>query len=223
MRRLSLCILILFGITGAAYADTLSIIGVVVKKGADRAQGATVKLYSTSNKTGKPLAVDTASDRGVFNLVRTNIAGDLGDLFVVYEGGEGVADPLKVSLGSAKEGIIQVRTQDVVVKPASEVGALTQEQAADAMASVTSTASVLVQAGVLTEDEAKIQVTKKTTQILAKVPKGDLDIQQLQSRTNTIIKSSEFKGFKLDPRSIATESIQRVGTAQGRRGGGGAQ
>ncbi len=223
MRRLSLCILIFFGIAGAAYADTLSIIGVVVKKGADRARGATVKLYSTSNKTGKPLAVDTASDRGVFNLVRTNIAGDLGDLFVVYEGGEGVADPLKVSLGSAKEGIIQVRTQDVVVKPASEVGALTQEQAADAMASVTSTASVLVQAGVLTEDEAKIQVTKKTTQILAKVPKADLDIQQLQSRTNMIIKSSEFKGFKLDPRSIATESIQRVGTAQGRRGGGGAQ
>ena len=114
-----------------------------------------------------------------------------------------------------------MRTQDVVVKPATEVGALTQEQAADAMAAVTSTAVVLVQAGVLTEDEAKTQVTKKTTQILAKVPKADLDIQQLQSRTNTIIKSSEYTGFKLDPRSVAADSIQRAATAQGRRGGGG--
>jgi len=221
MRRLTLCALLLLGIAEAAYADTISIIGVVVKKGADRVQGATVKLYSTSNRTGKPLAVDTASDRGVFNLYRTNIAGDFGDVFVVYDGAEGVADPLKVSLGSPKDGLIEVRTQDVVVKPAAEVGALTQEQAADAMAAVTSTAVVLVQAGVLTEDEAKTQVTKKTTQILAKVPKADLDIQQLQSRTNTIIKSSEFTGFKLDPRSVATDSIQRAAAAQGRRGGGG--
>jgi hypothetical protein len=221
MRRLSLCALLLLGLAEAANADTLSIIGVVVKKGADRVQGATVKLYSTSNRTGKPLAVDTASDRGVFNLYRTNVAGDFGDLFVVYEGAEGVADPLKVSLGSPKDGLIEVRTQDVVVKPATEVGVLTQEQAADAMAAVTSTAVVLVQAGVLTEAEAKTQVTKKTTQILAKVPKADLDIQQLQSRTNTIIKSSEFTGFKLDPRSVAADSIQRAATAQGRRGGGG--
>jgi hypothetical protein len=218
MRGLSLCTLLLLGIANAAYPDTLSIIGVVVKKGADRVQGASVKLYSTSNKTGKPLAIDTASERGVFNLYRTNIAGDLGDLFVVYEGGEGVADPLKVSLGSAKDGLIEVRTQDVVVNPAAEGGALTQEQAADAMASVSRTAVVLVQAGVLTEDEAKNQVTKKTTQILAKVPKANLDIQQLQFRTGTIIKPSEFKGFKLDPRSLATDSIQRAATAAAREG-----
>src|SRR5688572_30299870 len=63
-------------------ADTVMVVGVIVNDKQDRVGGALVRLYTTSTKIGRPLAEDRSSPRGVFRLYRTNISGDLGDLYV---------------------------------------------------------------------------------------------------------------------------------------------
>src|SRR6185436_19496811 len=115
MRRFALALLFAL-IAAPAVADTLVVVGVVVKKDGQRVAGAKVKLYPTAMQTGEPLADDTASDRGVFNLHRANIT-DPGELYVVYSG-DGNAVPIKVELKSTA-GVMEARTADLVVLPAA--------------------------------------------------------------------------------------------------------
>ncbi|MBA2303183.1 MAG: hypothetical protein H0W08_11175 [Acidobacteria bacterium] len=155
----------------------------------------------------------------MFNLYRTNIAGDLGDLFIVYEGGDGAAQPLKVSARSATNGLVEIRTLDVVVKPIQNVGVLTPEQAAETIAAITSTESVLVEAGVKDAAQAKVSGEAKAMIILAKVPETHLQRND-QGLTELRIPKKDMQGFALDPRTLATEAIQKMTLPKGPGGGG---
>lgn len=98
MIRTGILALLLTGMIDAAAlrADTLLIVGVAADKTGQRMPGALVRLYATSNTVGEALAEDRTSERGIFTLYRTNIAGDIGDLFIVYQGEpDKVASPLK--------------------------------------------------------------------------------------------------------------------------------
>ena len=86
IRTLALAALAVVTAGAPASADTLLIVGVAVDTAGARMPGALVRLYATSNVLKTPLAEDRTSERGIFSLYRTNIAGDIGDLFVVYEG-----------------------------------------------------------------------------------------------------------------------------------------
>lgn len=156
-------------IAHVASADTLVVVGVAVNSRGERVPGALVRLYATETKLGGPLAEDRTSDRGVFSLYRANIAGDIGDLYVVYMGNDGKAQPLKVTLGNAKEGRIEARTNDLVVLPVPLANAsITEPQAIAYVAAVTNTEGVLVKAGAKSRADADAAVRTQTETVLAR-------------------------------------------------------
>src|SRR4051812_10830466 len=85
-------------------AETLVVVGVMIDAKGDRVAGAPVRLCATETKLGAPLAEDRTSSRGVFTLYRTNVGGDLGELYVVYAGDDGKAEPVKVTLSPVTDG-----------------------------------------------------------------------------------------------------------------------
>jgi len=154
-------------------ADTLIIVGVAVDKAGQRMSGALVRLYATSNTVKAALAEDRTSERGIFSLYRTNIAGDIGNLFIVYEGEQDkVAEPLKVTLRPVSEGLIQSRTSDLVILQLPQTATLTSDEAAERIAAVTQTQAVLVEAGAAETTVAGRVVAARSTEIMAKVAAG---------------------------------------------------
>jgi hypothetical protein len=170
--------------SGIAVADTLMIIGVVVSPDGQRVAGADVRLYATLNQLGKPLAQDRTSERGIFNLYRTNIAGELGELYVVYEGNRGDAKPLNVTLKAAGDGRIEARTEDVVVLPAASAS-VTPTEAAERIAAVTETQAVLVKAGVMDQAKADATIAARTTNILTRLPPSSGAVSTVKHLTET--------------------------------------
>lgn len=151
-------------------ADTVMVVGVIVNDKQDRVGGALVRLYTTSTKIGRPLAEDRSSPRGVFSLYRTNISGDLGDLYVVYEEASGTAEPIRVSLKPADGGLAQARTADMVVLTVTAERQLSREEASTRVAAIAKTQAILVQAGVRDSKTANETVQLRTRQVVAAVP-----------------------------------------------------
>ena len=150
------------------YADTLIVVGVAVNSNGERVPGALVRLYATQTKLGSPLAEDRTSDRGVFSLYRSNIAGDIGDLYVVYMGEAGKAEPLKVGLGNARDGRVEARTNDFVVLTIPMNASVTEPQAVAYIAAVTNTEGILAKAGAKTQADADAAVQQQTVTVLAR-------------------------------------------------------
>jgi hypothetical protein len=169
MRTWGLVILVSALLSMPVAADTIMIIGVVVSKDGQRVPGANILLYATSSQLGKPLAQDRTSERGIFNLYRSNIAGDLGDLYVVYLGDAGDAAPLKVSLKAVQSGLIEARTGDVIVLPKA-TAALTPADAAERIAAITQTQSVLARAAAITQTQAEATIAARTNDVAAWIP-----------------------------------------------------
>ena len=162
-------------------ADTLVIVGVAVDKSGQRIPGALVRLYATSQVLKEPLAEDRTSERGIFSLYKTNVAGDIGDLFVVYEGdGDKAALPLKVTLKKAAGTLIQSRTADLVVLPISQNASLSSVEASERIAAITQTQAVLVDAGVSDQTKSSEIVVSKTSEIMARVSTPDISILKKQ-------------------------------------------
>ncbi len=189
-------------------ADTLIVVGVAVSKDGQRVPGAQVGLYATSNKVGKPLAQDRTSDRGIFNLYRSNIAGDLGELYVLYEGDSGVASPVKVSLKSPANALIDARTNDLIVLPPLPQNAqLSQDEAAQRIAAIVQTQSVLVKAGVIDQAKADVEVEAKSTATLNKVLLTTAgDVKSMKEKTE--FKLMDFKSLMLG-KEAATRAIEK--------------
>lgn len=155
-------------------ADTLIIVGVAVDKSGQRIPGALVRLYATSQALKEPLAEDRTSERGIFSLNKTNIVGDIGTLFVVYEGeGDKTALPLKVTLKKVGEALIQSRTSDLVVLPIVQNASLSTAEAAERIAAITQTQAVLVDAGVSDQAKSGAIVASRTNEIMARVTMRD--------------------------------------------------
>lgn len=132
--------------------------------------GALVRLYATSNTIGEPLAEDRTSERGIFTLYRTNIGGDIGDLFVVYQGEpDKVASPLKVVLHAAGQGVRQSRTSDLIILQIPQNATLTTDEAAERITAITQTEAVLVEAGVSDEARSKAVVSTRVTDLMTRV------------------------------------------------------
>jgi hypothetical protein len=149
------------------YADTLIVVGVAVNSKGERVPGALVRLYATETKLGGPLAEDRTSDRGVFSLYRSNIAGDIGDVYVVYMGDAGKAEPLKVALGNSREGRVEARTNDLVVLTIPVNASVTEPQAVAYIAAVTNTEGILAKAGAKSQADADAAVQQQTVTVLA--------------------------------------------------------
>jgi hypothetical protein len=163
-------LLAMLAIPEIARADTVMVVGVIVNDKQERVGGALVRLYSTSTKMGRALAEDRSSTRGVFSLYRTNISGDLGDLYVVYEGETGTAEPLRVSLKPADAGRTEARTADIVVLTVTAERQLSRDEAATRVAAIAKTQAILVQAGVRDSKTANDAVQSRTRQVIASVP-----------------------------------------------------
>jgi hypothetical protein len=219
MRRLLLVVVVICSVLGStAYAETLVVVGVAVKKNGERVGGAKVKLCPTA-KTGRVLAEDSASDRGVFSLYQNNVAGDLGDMFVIYEGA-GVAEPVKVTLSPLRNGVREARTADIVVL---EVAAqLTAAEAAERVAAVTKTQAILVEAGLKAEDAAKRDIETATVDVMRRVPKSEL--QGLTIRKLTDAEMKDFKLPTVDTNSMLKgtmdSAVQKAVTGRGGGRGG---
>lgn len=188
----------LFLFSANVFADTLIIVGVVVDKSGQRLSGALVRLYGTAHATGQALAEDRTSERGIFSLYRTNIAGDLGELFVVYHGDVGlVANPLKVSVTTVQPGLIQSRTADLVVLTAIPTDVLSSAAAADQIAAITNTQAVLAQVGVVTNAQADAQVAKQTEATMLVVGWSATKAAQISEMTAPKINlPADFKGLR---------------------------
>ena len=143
------------------------VVGVAVNSKGERVTGGLVRLYATQTKLGAPLAEDRTSDRGVFSLYRTNIGGDIGDLYVVYMGDGGKAEPLKVVLGTAKDGRVEVRTNDLIVLVVPANASVTQPEAVAYIAAVTNTEGILTKAGAKSQADADAAVRQQTATVLA--------------------------------------------------------
>jgi hypothetical protein len=185
--------LMTLGVPAIARADTVMVLGVIVNEKQERVGGALVRLYTTSTKIGRPLAEDRSSPRGVFSLYRTNISGDLGDLYVVYEEASGTAEPIRVSLKPADGGLTQARTADMVVLTVTAERQLSNEEAATRVAAIAKTQAILVQAGVRDSKTANDAVQARTRQVIATVPNFTVrDAQVLQRNTNDRLKVLPF-------------------------------
>ena len=150
------------------YADTLIVVGVAVNSNGERVPGALVRLYATETRLGGPLAEDRTSDRGVFSLYRSNIAGDIGDVYVVYMGNAGKAEPLKVALGNVRDGRVEARTNDLVVLTIPMNASVTEPQAVAYIAAVTNTEGILAKAGAKSQADADAAVQQQTVTVLAR-------------------------------------------------------
>lgn len=167
-----------------ARAETVMVVGVIVDEKDARVGGALVRLYTTSANMGKPLAEDRSSTRGIFSLYRTNISGDLGELYVVYEGETGAAEPIRVSLKPADSGLAQARTADMVVLTVTAERKLSKEEASTRVAAIAKTQAILVQAGVRDAKTANDAVQNRTRQVIAAVPNFNRrDTQEFERTT----------------------------------------
>jgi hypothetical protein len=174
-------------------ADTVMVFGVIVNEKQDRIGGALIRLYSTSTKVGRALAEDRSSTRGVFRLYRTNISGDLGDLYVVYEGETGTAEPLRVSLKPIDPGLTEARTADMVVLTVTAERQLSKDEAATRVGAIAKTQAILVQAGVRDSKTANETVQLRTRQVIAAVPNfSGRDAQVLERSANERLKVLPF-------------------------------
>jgi len=174
MRVFRLVLLLVLVVPGAVWGDTLMIVGVAVKKDGQRVPGVMVRLYATANRIGRALAEDRTSERGIFNLYLTNIAGDIGELFVVYEGSEGVAEPLRVSLRMAQTGLLESRPGDLTVLPIPQNGQISTAEASERMTAVANTQQVLVRAGVTDQQKAEAVIASQSTKILDRLPPSEV-------------------------------------------------
>lgn len=197
-------------------AETVMVVGVIVDEKEARVGGALVRLYTTSTKVGRPLAEDRSSTRGIFSLYRTNISGDLGDLYVVYEGETGAAEPIRVSLKPADSGLAQARTADMVVLTVTAQRQLSKDEAATRVAAIAKTQAILVQAGVRDSKTANDAVETRTRQVIAAVPNFNRrDAQEFERTTIDKMKVLPFgtidlsKGIRLamEPKRDPTKGV----------------
>jgi hypothetical protein len=149
-------------------AETLVVVGVMIDAKGDRVAGAPVRLCATETKIGAPLAEDRTSSRGVFTLYRNNIGGDLGELYVVYAGDDGKAEPVKVTLSPVMDGRREARTSDLVVLTVPVATAVAKPDALAYLAASTNTETVLVKAGIKTQAAADALIKQQTETVLAR-------------------------------------------------------
>jgi len=142
-----------------------------------------VRLYTTSTKMGSALAQDRSSPRGLFSLYRTNISGDLGDLYVVYEGDTGTAEPIRVSLQPVDGGLTEARTSDMVVLTLQAGRNIGKRDAAVRIEAIAKTEAILVQAGARDAKSANERVQHRTREVIASVPNFDRNDAELFERT----------------------------------------
>jgi hypothetical protein len=211
-----LAMLAVLTMPAVARADTVMVVGVIVNDKQDRVGGALVRLYTTSTKIGRPLAEDRSSSRGVFRLYRTNISGDLGDLYVVYEEASGTAEPIRVSLKPADGGLAEARTADMVVLTVTAERQLSKEEAATHVAAIAKTQAILVQAGVRDSKTANETVQLRARQVIAAVPNfTGRDKEQFERSTIDKLKVLPFgtidvsKGIRLamEPKRDPTKGV----------------
>lgn len=183
------CIASMLFAATVASGDTLSVVGVAVRKqDGQRVAGALVKLVAASASIGV-LAQDRTSDRGVFNLYCTNLAGDIGDLYVVYDGPD-AATPLRVTVGvGGRNGYIDIRTGDLVVLTSSETAMLSEDDAAEQLSAVIKTQAVLAHAGLITKEKADQVVAARSAALRPHIVPSELALV----RSKTFDKLSEFK------------------------------
>ena len=166
-------------------ADTVLVVGVIVNDKQERVGGALIRLYTTSTQMGRALAEDRSSTRGIFSLYRTNIAGDLGELYVVYEGETGTAEPIRVSLKPADGGLTEARTADMVVLTVNAERRLSNDEAASRIAAIGQTQAILVQAGVRDTKTANEAVQLRTRQVVAVTPNlSERDAAEIERKVN---------------------------------------
>lgn len=206
-RLIPFCVLTCLLAAAPTSTNTLSVVGVAVNKGSgQRMAGVTVKLVATARAIGV-LAEDRTSAQGVFNLYATNIAGAIGDLYVIYDGSDAAVSPLKVSIGQARNGFIDVRPGDLVFLPLPATATLNSDEAAERLAAVLQTQAVLSNAGVI--DQAKSdEITKaRAIEIRSRVstatPAG---FEAIKVRTNE--KLSDFD-LKVDPSKAMAVMVGR--------------
>jgi hypothetical protein len=186
-------LLTILAVPAIVRADTVMVVGVIVNDKQERVGGALIRLYTTSTKVGRPLAEDRSSTRGVFSLYRTNISGDLGDLYVVYEGETGTAEPLRVSLKAADAGRTEARTADMVVLTVTAERQLSRDEAETRVAAIAKTQAILVQAGARDSKTANETVQLRTRQVIAAVPNlSRRDAEQFERSTIDRLKVLPF-------------------------------
>ena len=177
-----------------ARAETVMVVGVIVNDKQERVGGALIRLYTTSTKMGRALAEDRSSTHGVFMLSRTNIAGDLGDLYIVYEGETGTAEPMRVSLKPADGWLTAARTADMVVLTVTAERRLSNDEAATRIAAIGQTQAILVQAGVRDAKTANEAVQLRTRQVVAAAPNlTGRDVELVERKVNDRLKVLPFK------------------------------
>jgi hypothetical protein len=203
---------VLLAIPVVARAETVMVVGVIVNDKQERVGGALVRLYTTSTKTGRPLAEDRSSTRGIFSLYRTNISGDFGDLYVVYEGETGTAEPIRVSLKSTDGGRREFRTADMVLLTVTAERSLSNDEAATRIAAFSQTQAILVQAGARDTRTASEAVQRRTREVAAAAPglTGREATEAVQRKTNDKLKIMPFEFKVVSPGSGSPKDIRVV-------------
>jgi len=184
------------------------VVGVAVGKAdGKRMAGVTVRLVASSAAVGV-LAEDRTSAQGVFNLFVRNIAGAIGDLYVVYDGTDASVTPLRVSVGPSRDGVFDVRPGDLHFLALTANTSLSAEEASEHLAAVLQTQAVLVSAGVLDRAKSDQVVSARSEDIRRRVPSlSPANARVIENRT-----SERLKDFKLpiDSRAAMTV-IKRIG------------
>ena len=101
-------------------------------------------------------------------MYRNNIGGDVGELYVVYAGDDGKAEPVKVTLSPVMDGRREARTSDLVVLTVPVATAVAKPDALAYLAASTNTETVLVKAGIKTQAAADALIKQQTETVLAR-------------------------------------------------------
>jgi hypothetical protein len=157
---------LLFVLAGVAPArsDTISVIGVVVESGV-RQKGIPIGLY-ISMKDKDHYATDTTGPNGVYVVVAPNVF-DIDSIYIISEDTAHYAEPLKVKLGIARNGLggkIIAADDLVLFPPRLEYDPKTASQR---IAAVANTEALKVKFRRTTPDKANEAVARQAAQIAA--------------------------------------------------------
>jgi Fungal chitosanase of glycosyl hydrolase group 75 len=137
-----------------ACADTISIIGVVIRSGTgERVAGGAVGLYAEKDKdSGGKLGSDVTSSRGVYGIIVKNVAPNIGKLWVLYEGtdGRGVQE---VDLTGSRDAVRSAKVDDLQVQDIPKDGKLSPEATEKLMVAANASSAVKAKAGVKPSEE----------------------------------------------------------------------
>jgi hypothetical protein len=217
------------------YAETISVAGVVVRKGdstrgdSTREAAAPIGLYTSKQKGGR-LGGEPTSQRGVYSVAVFNASAESNEVWVMYDGNDDlVAEPRLVKLGGSTFNLRKGTADDLELTSKSK-RTYTRREARESVKAIVRSQQVKMFAGVMDREASKELIEEDTVRILSRTTDDGLPVagqsdeflrelyEYLQRHPDsdlpnidTLFELDEFRKLKLDRPRQPSVGIIREG------------